>query len=153
MDPGWLGAFTEAAVPACIPALAGRWVTTLNGTSGSDCQFTAGTTGSLPARCGCLAGAWRPVTWAASPGIAFAPDVAHTNVRLSDVTVANARGVTGVRVQGMLAAFSVTTILGVDDSPATDLPQRSAIDLDAATGWSVSGASCVGTQPGVPCIE
>ena len=77
----------------------------------------------------------------------------HANVRLEDVSVKNARGVTGVRVRGVLSAFVIQTILGADDSLATDVNQRSAADFDAATGFSVTGASCVGTQAGVPCIE
>jgi hypothetical protein len=153
VDPGWMGAFFEAQVPACTPALEGRWITSRNGTSGTDCVFTAGTTGATPARCGCAGGAWGPIHWAASPGIEFASGVTHANVLLEDVSVKNARGVTGVHVGGALSAFSVRTILGADDSPATDLNQRSAADFDAATGFSVTGASCVGTQSGVPCIE
>ncbi len=31
--------------------------------------------------------------------------------------------------------------------------ERSAADFEAATGFTVTGASCVGTQSGVPCIE
>jgi len=153
VDPGWLGAFSEAGAPLCTAALAGRWLTTLNGTSGTDCVFSAGTTGTTPARCGCAGGVWAPIPFAASPGIEFATGVTHANVLLDDVAVKNARGATGVRVRGALVGFTVQTILGADDSPATDVDQRSAADFDATTGFSVSGASCVGTQPGVPCIE
>jgi hypothetical protein len=152
VDPGWLGAFPEAAVPDCTTALAGHWLTTLDGSSGGDCAFAAGT-GSTPARCGCAAGAWAPLGSATAPGIEFASGVLHTDVWLEDVTVANARAVTGVRVGGVPSAFSVTTLLGLDDSLATDIPQRSAIDFETASGWSVTGVTCIGTQPEVPCVE
>ena len=152
VDPGWLGAFAEASAPVCTPALEGKWLTTLDGSSGTDCAFSAGT-GVTPARCGCLAGAYGPTLFSASPGIELATGVSHASVALEDVTVANARAATGVRVGGALTAFTVDTLLGLDDSAATDLPQRSAIDFEGATGWSVSGVSCVGTQPGVPCVE
>ena len=154
VDPGWLGAFAEAAAPVCDAALEGRWITTLNGTGATDCVFTAGTTGATPARCGCVGGAWGPIYWAASPGIDFATGVTHANVLLEDVAVKNARAVTGVRVGGALSGFfTVQTILGADDSLATDVNQRSAIDFEAAAGFTVTGATCVGTQPGVPCVE
>jgi hypothetical protein len=153
VDPGWLGAHAEAAAPACDATREDRWITTLNGTSGTDCVFTAGTTGATPARCGCTGGVWGPIFWSASPGIEFASGVTHANVLLQDVAVKNARGVTGVRVGGSLVSFSVQTILGADDSPATDLNQRSAIDFDPTTGFTVMGATCLGTQPGVPCVE
>jgi hypothetical protein len=153
VDPGWLGAFSEAGAPACTAAREGHWLTTLNGTSGTDCSFAPGTTGATRARCGCSAGAWGPIFWAASPGIEFAAGATHSNDRIEDVSVRNARGVTGMRVGGALSGFVVDTIEGADDSPATDVDQRSAAAFEAVSGFSVSGASCNGTQPGVPCIE
>jgi hypothetical protein len=153
VDPGWLGAFAEAAAPACTSALSGQWLTTTNASGALDCSFAPGTTGPAQARCGCAGGVWSPVLWAAQPGIQFATGATHGPVVLDDVTVANARGVTGIRVGGALTGFQALSVTGIDDSPATDLPQRSAIDFEAATGWSVGSATCVGTAPGVPCVE
>jgi hypothetical protein len=153
VDPGWLGAFSEASAPACAAESEGRWITNLDGRSSTDCVFTVGTTGATPARCGCSGGSWAPIPWAGSPGVDFASGVTHSNVRLEDVAVKNARGATGVRVRGLLSGFVLQTLLGADDSLATDVDQRSAADFDAATGFTVTGATCVGTQPGVPCIE
>lgn len=153
VDPGWLGAFSEANAPACSAQIERRWITNLNGQSATDCAFGPGTSGATPARCGCAGGAWAPIYWAGSPGIELASGVTHRNVRLEDVAVKNARGATGVRVRGLLSNFVVQTILGADDSLATDVDQRSAIDLDAASGFTVTGATCLGTQPGVPCVE
>jgi hypothetical protein len=152
IDPGWLAAFTESSAPPCGPLLEGRWITSLDGTSATDCTFGAGT-GSTPARCGCTDGAWRAITWAATPGISFSGATVHSNVLAEDIRVKNARGVTGVRVQGTLNSFAVRTILGADDSLATNPNQRSAIDFDASGSFTVTNASCVGTQAGVPCVE
>lgn len=152
IDPGWLAAFSESSVPACSPPLEGRWITTLNGTSATDCTFASGT-GSTPARCGCTGGAWHPIAWAATPGISFATATVHTNVLAEDIRVMNARGVTGMRVQGTISSFAVRTIHGADDSLATNPNQRSAIDFDASGSFTVTNASCTGTQAGVPCVE
>jgi hypothetical protein len=152
VDPGWLAAFTERSAPACGPALEGRWITTLDGTSATDCSFGSGT-GATPARCGCTGGAWQPITWAATPGISFAAASVHTNVLAEDIRVSNARGVTGMRVQGTISGFAVRTIHGADDSLATNPNQRSAIDFDASGSYTVTNASCAGTQAGVPCVE
>jgi hypothetical protein len=152
VDPGWLGAFGEGNAPACNASLEGRWLTSLDGSNSADCSFQSGR-GSTAVRCGCQASGWAPIQWIAAPGIEFASGVTHANVLLEDVSVKNARGVTGVRVGGALTSFAVQTIQGVDDSLATDLDQRSAIDFEATSGFSVTGASCVGTQAGVPCVE
>jgi hypothetical protein len=152
IDPGWLGAFPEAAAPACTGAILGQWLTTSNAGSALDCSFASGT-GTAQARCACGSGGWYPIVTAASPGIEFATGVTHGPVVLDGVTVANARGVTGIRVGGLLTGFQALSITGIDDSPATDLPQRSAIDFDAGTGWSVGSATCIGTASGVPCVE
>ena len=152
VDPGWLGPFIESTAPACTPALKGRWLTSQNGSSAVDCSFGAGT-GGAHVRCGCSGSAWSAITSVASSGIDFAAGVTHADDLLEDITVKNARGVTGVRVRGLLSNFSIQTILGADDSLATDLDQRSAADFDATSGFTVTGASCSGTQAGVPCIE
>jgi hypothetical protein len=151
-DPGWLGAFTEASAPACNAARDRHWLTNVNGSSATDCSFGGGT-GALRVRCGCRSGSWSVVTWGAASGIDLPLGVTHSNDVLEDVSVTNARGVTGVRVRGVLSSFSVRTIFGGDDGTATDSRQRSAIDFDAASGFSVTGATCVGTQAGVPCVE
>jgi hypothetical protein len=152
IDPGWFAAFTESAAPSCTSLLEGRWITNLNGSSATDCSFGAGT-GTTPARCGCTGGAWRPIYAPSTPGISFSGGVAHANVLAQDIRVKNARGMTGMRVQGALTAFAVQTIHGADDSLATDVNQRSAIDFDATGSFTVTDASCVGTQAGVPCVE
>ncbi len=152
IDPGWLGAFSEATAPVCTSALAGRWLTSLNASTSVDCNFSAAT-GSTATRCACQGGVWSPITWTAASGIDLATGVVHSNVLLQDVSVRNARGVTGVRVRGTLSGFAIQTLLGADDSLATSPNQRSAADFDASSGFTVTGASCVGTQAGVPCVE
>jgi hypothetical protein len=152
VDPGWLGAFSGAAAPGCSTALEGHWLTRLDATLAGDCSFATGP-GGTSTRCGCSGGAWTPITSKALPGIEFADGVTHANVTLERISVKNARGVTGMLVRGALSGFSVRTIRGADDSLATDLDQRSAAEFDAARGFRVTGASCAGTQRGVPCIE
>jgi hypothetical protein len=153
VDPGWLGAFPESMAPACTNALEGRWLTSLDASGPGDCGFAPGTSGETPVRCGCLGGAWSALGGTAAPGIEFASGVLHSAVTLRHVEVRNARGATGLRVGGALSAFSVRRLLGADDGIASDLPQRSAADFEAATGWRASGVRCAGTQAGVPCVE
>lgn len=155
-DPGWLGAFHEAQVPACDASREKRWITTRDGLSASDCSFAPGTQDSTPARCACRSGAWAyfsPVN--VRSGIEFGlSGAASRDVLLEDVAVANARGLPGVRVDGAVQRFDVLGIEGRDDSEATDVPQTSAIRFTGAvTGVVVEDAVCIGTDPAYACVE
>jgi hypothetical protein len=155
-NPGWLGAFPEAAVPACAPARAYRWIINTNGSHPTDCNFAPGTTGSHAVRCRCSGSAWGWYTPAEErPGIVFGDaDAPSARVVLRDVAVRNARDLPGIRMTAEVEQVSVVNLLGADDSAATDLAQNSAIEvLDAAVDIEWSNVRCVGTDPAHPCIE
>jgi hypothetical protein len=155
-DPGWLGAFDEAQVPACDASREKHWISTRNGLSGSDCDFTPGSQGSTPARCACRSGSWSHFSPAnVRSGIEFGlSGAASRDVLLEDVSVANARGLPGVRVDGAVQRFRVLGIEGRDDSEASDVPQASAIRFTGAvTDVVVEDAVCIGTDPAHACVE
>jgi hypothetical protein len=154
IDPGWLGAVREGQVPACTAALEERWLTTTDAASLTDCDFASGT-GSQTSRCRCQGGAW---VYSAltnySSGIELNDGgTPSSNVRLENVRVANVRDRTGIRVE-RVAGVTALGVVGLDDSPATEVPQDSAIlFVDSPSPPVVTGATCVGTDPGRPCVE
>jgi hypothetical protein len=155
-DPGWLGAFHEAQVPACDASRDKRWITTRDGLSVSDCDFTPGSQGGTPARCACRGGAWSffaptLVRSGIEFGLSGAPS---SHVLLEDVSVANARGLPGVRVDGAVSDFDVLGIEGRDDSEISDVPQTSAIRFTGqVSDVVVEDAVCIGTDPAHQCVE
>ena len=154
LDPGWDGAFFEASAPLCDATRNQRWITSRDGSAPDDCDFTPGTTGGSVARCACRSGTWQAKpTNADRPGIEFLQGELSSNVDLRDVRVSNARGQPGVRVQGEVSGWSITRLTGTHDSPATDLPQRSALELPSrTTDAALVDVVCIGTDPSAVCI-
>jgi hypothetical protein len=88
------------------------------------------------------------------PGIVLDDcDGPSSGVVLENVTVAHARGRTGVQLNGDVTSFDLIDLIGRDE-PGISLPQRSALAVpDEFTQVTLSGVQCIGTAPGVPCVE
>ncbi len=154
VDPGWLGAFTEAVAPACSAAIDHQWITVRDAVAENDCDLAPGSTGTTAARCACRGGSWVPKPASADrPGIEFRDAGPSSGVTLLRVSVSNARHQPGVRVMGGVTDWTISGITGIDDSEATDLPQISALELPSrSSDVAVSKASCLGTGPGSDCV-
>ncbi len=154
VEPGWLGYFSESGAPACSASNQARWITTSNASGPSDCNLASGT-GASRSRCICSSGSWVPMPVRVHAGIELIGGAQSSlDVQIEDSAVSNERADTGVRLVGSFSSTVVDGLTGSDTSFATDQDQRSAIVVPSpSSGVTLSNVQCIGTNPGVPCVE
>ena len=145
----FVGARTAAALPACSGEAVESWAVVTDGGGAAPCAGG----GTARALCRCSAGAWRPTAHPTRFGVWLRAGSSR-DVLLEDVSAANFEGSYGIRLDGAPRDITVVAPLAVDDSPATPAGMQGVVDYSSgAVSLALSGAACVGTAAGAPCVR
>lgn len=146
IEGGFLGRLPAASLPVCNSSLEGSWAIVENAASAASCVASGGP--GVANACRCSSGSWGDLANAVTrSGVHIGGGAESRCNSLESVLVSNASGAYGVTLTGAQNNLRVGSVVGFDGATGSVVPQRGALDIDAAASVvGVGNAWCSGTS-------